>query len=74
MSGVIIATFLLGFLFQGMLIKGNSSLTATMVGGIVLVLCLILKIALDHRTGVHLRELLQRRFGSARGAPAVPDA
>ena len=37
-----------------MLIKGNSSLTATMVGGIVLVLCLMLKIALDRRAGVHL--------------------
>jgi ribose/xylose/arabinose/galactoside ABC-type transport system permease subunit len=73
-SGVIIATFLLGFLFQGMLIKGNSSLTATMVGGIVLVLCLMLKIALDHRAGVHLRELLRRRFGSVQRAPAVPDA
>ena len=32
----------------------------------MLVLCLVLKIALDHRTGVHLKELLRRRFGSAR--------
>ncbi len=73
-SGVIIATFLLGFLFQGLLIRGNSSLTATMVGGIVLVLCLILKIALDRRAGVHLRESVRRRFGSAQRAPAVSDA
>ena len=73
-SGVIIGTFLLGFLFQGMLIKGNSSLTATMVGGIVLVLCLMLKIALGRRAGVHLSELLRRRFSSAQRAPAVPDA
>jgi len=73
-SGVIIGTFLLGFLFQGMLIEGNSSLTATMVGGIVLVLCLILKIALDRRAGVRLKERLQARFGSAPRAPAVTDA
>jgi len=74
MSGVIIAAFLLGFLYQGLLIGGNSSLTATMVEGIVLVLCLILKIALDRRAGLRLREILQRRFGSVQTAPAVPDA
>jgi ribose/xylose/arabinose/galactoside ABC-type transport system permease subunit len=74
MSGVIVATFLLGFLYQGLLLRGNSSLTATMVEGIVLVLCLILKIALDRRAGVRLREMLQRRFGSVQQAPAVPDA
>jgi ribose/xylose/arabinose/galactoside ABC-type transport system permease subunit len=73
-SGVIVATFLLGFLFQGLLIRGNSSLTATMVGGVVLVLCLILKIALDRRAGVHLRETLRRRFGNSQRAPAVSDA
>jgi len=38
------------------------------------VLCLILKIALDRRAGVRLRELLQRRFGSVQEVPAVPDA
>jgi ribose/xylose/arabinose/galactoside ABC-type transport system permease subunit len=70
MSGVIVAVFLLGFLNQGLLIRGNSSLTATMVEGIVLVLCLILKIALDRRAGVRLRELVQRRFGAARAAAA----
>lgn len=74
MSGVILAAFLLGFLTQGLLIEGDSSLTATMVEGIVLVLCLIFKIALDRRAGVRVRELLQRRFGSAARAPAVPDA
>ncbi len=68
MSGVIIAAFLLGFLTQGLLIRGDSSLTATMVTGIVLVLCLVLKIGLDRRAGVHLKELVQRRF-SARRAP-----
>jgi ribose/xylose/arabinose/galactoside ABC-type transport system permease subunit len=73
MSGVIIATFVLGVLYQGLLIRGNSSLTATMVEGILLVLCLILKIALDRRAGVRLKELLQHRFGGAQRAPAVPD-
>jgi ribose/xylose/arabinose/galactoside ABC-type transport system permease subunit len=73
-SGVILAAFLLGFLTQGLLIRGDSSLAATMVEGFVLVLCLILKIALDRRAGVRLRELLQRRFGSARQIPEVPGA
>lgn len=73
MSGVILAVFLLGFLDQGLLIRGNSSLTATMVEGIVLVLCLMLKIALDRRAGVRLKESLQRRFGSARRAAVLPD-
>jgi ribose/xylose/arabinose/galactoside ABC-type transport system permease subunit len=74
MSGVIVAVFLLGFLNQGLLIRGNSSLTATMVEGIVLVLCLTLKIALDRRAGVRFKELVQRRFGRAQRALAVPDA
>ena len=74
LSGVVIATFLLGFLTQGLLIEGKSSLTASMVTGIVLVLGLILKIALDRRAGVHLKELLARRFASAQGPPAVSDA
>jgi ribose/xylose/arabinose/galactoside ABC-type transport system permease subunit len=74
MSGVIIATFLLGFLTQGLLIEGDSSLTASMVTGIVLVLGLILKIALDRRAGFQLRELVRRRFGTSPPAPAVSDA
>lgn len=74
MSGVIVAVFLLGFLNQGLLIRGNSSLTASMVEGIVLILCLILKIALDHRAGVDLKERLKRRFAGAQRAPAVRDA
>jgi hypothetical protein len=47
---------------------------ATMIEGIVLVLCLVMKIALDHRAGVHLKELLRRRFGSAQQIPEVPGA
>ena len=43
---VILAVFLLGFLSQGMLIEGNSSLTITMVTGLVLIGALILKIFL----------------------------
>jgi ribose/xylose/arabinose/galactoside ABC-type transport system permease subunit len=74
MSGVIIAAFLLGFLNQGLLISGQSSLAATMVEGIVLVLCLILKITLNRRAGVRLMELLRRRFGNVQQIPAVPDA
>ena len=47
---------------------------AFLIEGIVLVLCLVMKIALDHRAGVHLKELLRRRFGSAQQIPEVPGA
>lgn len=60
-SGAIVATFLLGFLTQGLLVDGDSSLTASMVTGILLIACLILKIALDRRNGLSVRAALQRR-------------
>lgn len=61
-TGAIVATFLLGYLTQGLLVNGDSSLTASMVTGILLIAALVLKIALDHRTGRSIRAALQRRL------------
>lgn len=61
-SGVIVATFVLGFLTEGLLVAGDSSLSATMVTGILLLVCLAFKIGLDHRRGVDVRALVIRRF------------
>ncbi len=69
MLGVVVATFVLGLLTQGLLVAGDSSLTATMVTGIVLVMCLVLKIMLNRRSGTSLRQLLTRRFSSITRPP-----
>lgn len=61
-SGAIVATFLLGYLTQGLLVDGDSSLTASMVTGLLLIACLVLKIALDRRSGLAIRAALRRRF------------
>ena len=50
-GGVIVATFVLGYLTEGLLLRGDSSLTATMVTGILLIACLILKFQIDRRNG-----------------------
>lgn len=44
---VIVAAFVLGYLSQGMLIEGDSSLTVTMVTGLVLIGALVVKISLE---------------------------
>ena len=64
-GGVIVATFILGFLTQGLLVDGDSSLTASMVTGIVLIVCLILKIALDRQIGFSLADGIRRRLRRA---------
>jgi AI-2 transport system permease protein len=61
-SGVIVATFILGFLTQGLLVDGDSSLTASMVTGILLIACLVLKILIDRRSGITLGASVRRRF------------
>lgn len=61
-SGVIVATFVLGFLTEGLLVAGDSSLSATMVTGILLLVSLALKIGLDRRGGVDVRALLRSRM------------
>jgi AI-2 transport system permease protein len=61
-AGVIVATFVLGFVTEGLLVGGHGSLTATMVTGIVLLLCLVLKLAIDRGEGEPLGARLRRRF------------
>lgn len=61
--GILFASFVLGFLYQGLLIAGASQLTANMVGGVVLVIALALKLHLERgRGGAPLMERLRVRF------------
>jgi AI-2 transport system permease protein len=57
---VVLAVFLLGFLTQGLLIEGDSSLTATMVTGILLIAALVLKIWLSRSAGESLKAAAAR--------------
>jgi len=67
-AGVVFAAFVLGFLYQGLLIAGTSQLTANMVGGVVLVIALGVKISLEQQQGgTSLSERLRLRF--ARSSP-----
>jgi ribose/xylose/arabinose/galactoside ABC-type transport system permease subunit len=66
MAGVVFAAFVLGFLYQGLLIDGVSQLTANMVGGVVLVVALGIKLALERRSGgAKVTERLRLRFARA---------
>lgn len=66
--GILFASFVLGFLYQGLLIAGASQLTANMVGGFVLVIALALKLQLERgRGGASLAERMRVRL--AREAP-----
>lgn len=56
---VVLAVFLLGFLTQGLLIEGYSSLTATMVTGLLLIAALVLKVWLSRAPGQSLSQALQ---------------
>jgi ribose/xylose/arabinose/galactoside ABC-type transport system permease subunit len=61
--GILFASFVLGFLYQGLLISGASQLTANMVGGFVLVIALALKLRLERGSGgAPLAERLRIRF------------
>jgi ribose/xylose/arabinose/galactoside ABC-type transport system permease subunit len=65
---VLLAVFLLGYLSQGMLIEGDSSLSVTMVTGLVLIGALVIKFSFERGS----RELLTARLarlGRLRGQP-----
>ncbi|GAA5200574.1 ABC transporter permease [Rugosimonospora acidiphila] len=66
MAEVIVAVFFLGFLSQGLLISGRSSLTVTMITGILLIIALVVKLTLERRTGESMGSAL-RRLLSQRG-------
>jgi AI-2 transport system permease protein len=63
---VVVAVFVLGFLTQGLLISGRSSLTVTMITGILLIVALVVKLSLERRTGESMGGAI-RRLLSERG-------
>lgn len=71
-SGAIVATFLLGYLTQGLLVDGDSSLTASMVTGLLLIACLVLKIALDRKGRGTVRSSVRRRMQLRTAEPPPP--
>ena len=70
-GGVLVATFVLGYLTEGLLLRGDSSLTATMVTGLLLIACLVLKFQVDRRNGTDPWVRLRARFGSRRTTGSV---
>jgi len=64
MSDVIIAVLLLGFLTQGLLNSGVSSLTATMLQGVLLVVALIIKSSIEGYGPNGLMRRYAKRLGS----------
>jgi AI-2 transport system permease protein len=59
---VVVAVFLLGYLTQGMLDSGFSSLAATMVTGLLLIVALVVKITFERAAGESFLGALQRRI------------
>jgi len=59
---VILAVFLLGFMSQGMLIEGDSSLSITMVTGLVLIGALVIKFSLERKNFSQLWTARMRRL------------
>jgi AI-2 transport system permease protein len=57
---VVLAVFLLGFLSQGMLTEGDSSLSVTMVTGLVLIGALVIKFAFERNLRQRASARLQR--------------
>ena len=65
---VLLAVFLLGYLSQGMLIEGDSSLSVTMVTGLLLIAALVLKFSFER----NFRPLLANRLDRLRSWPRSP--
>jgi ribose/xylose/arabinose/galactoside ABC-type transport system permease subunit len=59
---VVLAVFLLGYLTQGLLIDGYSSLTATMVTGLLLIAALLARVALTRSGGESTAAAIRRRL------------
>ncbi len=57
---MVLAVFLLGFLSQGMLIEGESSLAVTMITGLVLIGALVIKFAFERDLRQRLGARMQR--------------
>ena len=65
---VVVAVFVLGFLTQGLLIQGRSSLTATMITGFVLIGALIIKVSVERAAGETLLAATRRLVGQRTAA------
>jgi ribose/xylose/arabinose/galactoside ABC-type transport system permease subunit len=59
-SEVVLAVFLLGFLSQGMLIEGDSSLSITMITGLVLIGALVIKVVFERNFRERMTARMQR--------------
>jgi ribose/xylose/arabinose/galactoside ABC-type transport system permease subunit len=59
-SEVVLAVFLLGFLSQGMLIEGDSSLSITMITGLVLIFALVIKVVFERNFRERMTARMQR--------------
>jgi ribose/xylose/arabinose/galactoside ABC-type transport system permease subunit len=57
---VVLAVFLLGFLSQGMLIEGDSSLSITMITGLVLIGALVIKVIFEQNFRERMTVRMQR--------------
>jgi len=69
---VVLAVFLLGFLSQGMLIEGDSSLSITMITGLVLIGALVIKFAFERNLRQRLNARM-RRFRTLSRDPHGPE-
>jgi len=65
---VVLAVFLLGFLSQGMLIEGDSSLSITMITGLVLIGALVIKFAFERNFRQRMSARLHRFRSLSRDA------
>ena len=65
---VVLAVFLLGFLSQGMLIEGDSSLSITMITGLVLIGALVIKFAFERNFRQRMSARLHRFRALSRDA------
>jgi ribose/xylose/arabinose/galactoside ABC-type transport system permease subunit len=65
---VVLAVFLLGFLSQGMLIEGDSSLSITMITGLVLIGALVIKFAFERNFRQRMSARMHRLRSLARDA------
>lgn len=70
--GVIIATFILGWLTQGLLQDGVGDTWTYMAPGILLLGSLTVKGVMDRRRGNHFADRLRARFGTSTGSPGAP--
>jgi ribose/xylose/arabinose/galactoside ABC-type transport system permease subunit len=69
---VVLAVFVLGYLTQGLLNNGVSSLAATMVTGVLLILSLVVKISIEQSSGSLIIIRLCRRLSALVAARRSP--